>query len=247
MALRTVSVHGDGTHPVRLELADDTIGAALGTAEYERLSVVLNQLGGDRHPVRPVHLPEVMDHITLRLLGGLNGNPHRITLVVANNRLHLPADGGREEENLAVLCCLVEQSAHCGKESHVRHTVGLVEHHGRDIVEADVPALNQVFESSWASDHDVDALVKGAHLVAVAGATEDGDDPLAVVPQKIPDDVMDLGGQLACRDKDQRTRLTGSRLHGADDERDTEGKRLSRTSGCLTADVPAGERWRNRF
>jgi hypothetical protein len=209
--------------------------------------VVLDQLGGDRHPVRPVHLPEVMGDVTLRLLGGLDGDPHRVTLVVADDRLHLTTDGGREEEHLAVRCRLVEQAAHRGKESHVRHAVRLVEHHGRDIVEADVAALNQVFESSRASHNDVDALVEGAHLVAVAGATEDGDDPLAVVPQEVPDDVMDLGGQLACRHKDQRTRLTGSRLHGADDERDTEGKRLSRSGGRLAADVPARERRRNRF
>jgi hypothetical protein len=89
--------------------------------------------------------------------------------------------------------------------------------------------------------------VKGAHLVAVAGATEDGDDPLAVVPHEFPDDVMDLGGELACRHKDQRTRPTGSRLHGADDEWDAKGKRLSGSGGRLAADVPACERRRNRF
>jgi len=231
----------------RLELLDDPVGSTLGTAEDERLPVVFDQLGGDRHPVGPVDFPEVVGDVALGLFGGLDGDPHGVPLVVADDRLHFTTDRGREEEHLAVRCRLVEQAAHRGKESHVRHAVRLVEHHGRDIVEADVAAFNQVFESSRASHNDVDPLVEGAHLVAIAGATENGDDPLAVVPQEVSDDVMDLGSQLSCRHKDQRTRLTWPRLHRADDERDTEGKCLSGSGGRLAADVPARERRRNRF
>ena len=66
-------------------------------------------------------------------------------------------------------------------------------------------------------------------------------------PKRSTDDIVDLGGQLACRHEDQRSRLTGPRLHGADDERDAEGERLARAGGRLAADVPARQGGRNRL
>ena len=147
-----------------------------------------------------------MGHVALRLLSGLDGDPDGVTLVVADDRLHLAPDGGREQEHLAVRRCLVQQAAYRRKETHVRHAIRLVEHHGRDVVEADVAPLDQVLEASRARDDDVDALVQGTHLIAVAGAPEDGDDPLAVVPQEASDDVVDLRGELACRHEDERPR-----------------------------------------
>ena len=192
-----------------LELPDDAVGAALGAAEDEGLAVVLDELGRDGHPLGPIDLPEVVGHVALGLLGGLDGDPDRVPLVVADDRLHLASDGGREEEDLAVRRRLVEQAAHRGKEPHVGHAIGLVEHDGRDIVEEDVAPLDQVLEASRAGHHDVDALVQGPHLVAVARAAEDGHDPLAVLPHEPSDDLVHLRGQLACRHEDERPRAPG--------------------------------------
>ena len=185
LTLRAVAVHRDGTDTVGLELPDDTISPALGAAEHEGLSVLLNQFGRDRHTFGPIHLPEEMGDVALGLLGRLNSDPDRITLVGADDRLHLTADGGREEEHLAVRRRLVEQPAHCREEPHVRHAVSLVEHDGRDVVETHIAPLNQVFEASRARHNDVDTLVQRTYLIAVAGPTEDGDHPLAVVAQEV--------------------------------------------------------------
>ena len=142
---------------------------------------------------------------------------------------------------------LVEQAAHRREEAHVGHAIRLVEHHRRDVVEADVAPLDQVLEASGAGHHDVDALVQGTHLVAVSRATEDGDDPLAVMPEEVADDLVHLRGQLAGRHEDQRPRAPRARLHRVDDERDAEGQRLARPGGRLAADVPARQRRRNRL
>ena len=74
LPLGAVAVHGNRTHAVGLELLDDAVGPALGPAEDERLSVVLDQFGRDRHPLGPIDLPEVVGDVTLRLLGRLDGN-----------------------------------------------------------------------------------------------------------------------------------------------------------------------------
>ena len=41
LPLGAVAVHGNSPYPLRLQLADDPVGAALGAAEDERLPVVL--------------------------------------------------------------------------------------------------------------------------------------------------------------------------------------------------------------
>ena len=247
LPLGAVAVHRNGPHAMGLQLPDHAVGPALGPAEHERLSVLLNQFGRDRHTFGPIDLPEVVGDVALRLLGRLDGDPDRVMLVVADDRLHLAADGGREEEDLAVRRGLVEQAAHRGEEAHVGHAVRLVEHDRRDVVETHVAPLDQVFEAPRAGHDDVDALVQRAHLVAVAGAAEDGDDPLAVMPEEAADDIVDLRGQLARRHEDQRPRAARARLHRADDERDSEGQRLARAGGRFAADVPARERRRDRL
>ena len=144
-------------------------------------------------------------------------------------------------------CRLVQEPAHRGKEAHVGHAVRLVEHHGRDLVEEHVASFDEVLEAARTGHHDVDALVECAHLVAVSRAAEDGDDPLAIMPEQVSDDIVHLGGQLACRHEDQCPRAARARLHGADDERDPERKRLARSRRRLSADVPARERRGDRL
>ena len=192
-------------HAVGLELFYHTVGPALGTTEDERLAVVLDQSGRDRYPLGPVDLPEVVSDVALRLFGRFDGHPHGVVLVGADDRLHLASDRGREEEDLALgRPGLVQQAAHCREEPHVGHAICLVEHHGRDVVEPHVAALDQVLEASRAGHHDVDAVVEGAALVSVAGAAEDGHDPLAVMAQQSSDHVMYLRRQLVVRHEHQR-------------------------------------------
>ena len=178
-------MHGDGAHAVGLELPDHAVGPTLGAAEHEGLPVALDQLGRDGDSLGPVDLPEVVVDVPLRLLGRLDGDLDRVTLIAADDRLHLAPDGGREEHDLAVRRRLVQQAAHGGQEAHVGHAVRLVEHHRGDIVEPDVTPLDQVLQAPGARHDDVDALLQGAHLLAVAGATEDRHDALALVPEEV--------------------------------------------------------------
>ncbi len=78
LALGAITVHRDGTHSLRLELTDDPVRTPLGAAEYERLSVLRDDLGRDGHPLGPIDLPEMMDDISLFLLGRFDVDPHRI-------------------------------------------------------------------------------------------------------------------------------------------------------------------------
>ena len=127
-----------------------------------------------------------MGDVTLLLLGRLDVDPNRVVLIAADDGFDLTPDGGREEQHLAVGRRLVQQAAHGRQESHVRHAVRFVQHDGRDVVEPDVAALDQILEPPGAGHDHVDALVQGADLVAIPGAAEDRHDPLASRPISEP-------------------------------------------------------------
>ena len=226
---------------MRLELAHHSVGAVLGSAEHEGLPVALDDLCGDGDPLGALDLPEVVGDVGLGLRGRLDGEPHGVPLVRADDRLHLPPDGGREEHDLAVGRRLVEQAAHCGQEPHVGHAVGLVEDHGGHVVEADVSPCDEVLQAARARHHNVDALVQGAHLVAVPRPAEDRHDALAGGPEQVDQDRVHLRGQLACGHEDQRPGTARQGLLGPQGERDGEGERLPRAGGCPPADVAAGQ------
>ena len=188
-----------------------------------------------------IDLPEVMGDVTLLLLGRFDVDPHRVMLVAANDGLDLPADRGREEKQLSIGRRLVQKAADGRKESHVRHAVRFVQHDRRDVVQHHVAPFDQVLEPAWTGHDDVHALVEGANLVAVSGASKDRDDTLALAPEQRAQDGVHLGCQLARRHEDEGTRSPRSRLRHVGDNGHAESQGLARAGGCLAADVPAGQ------
>ena len=92
--------------------------------------------GGEIDPLGPLGPPEDVGDLAHARLVGHHVVADRVALVGGDDRLDLSADGGREEQDLAVRCGLVEQPAHRGQEPHVGHPVGLVEHDGPDVAQA---------------------------------------------------------------------------------------------------------------
>ncbi len=203
--------------------------------------MLCHELGRDGDALGPIDFPEVMGDVALLFLGRLDVDPNRVMLIAANDRFDFTADSRREQENLAIGRRLVQQAAHGGKEAHVGHAIRLIEYDGRDVVQHDVAAFDEVLEASRAGDDDVDPLVEGPDLVAVAGSSKDRDHPLAVASQERTQHGMHLGGQLTSRYEDESPRATWSRLGHVGRDRHAKGKRLARTGRRLAADVAAGE------
>ena len=83
-------------------------------------------------------------------------------------------------------------------ETHVKHTVGLIEHEVGDVVQMNDVLSDKVEQTAWSGDKYIDALFEGTHLrVLVHSAINDG------VAQRgvfgiIGERVVDLYGELAC-------------------------------------------------
>ncbi len=78
----------------------------------------------------------------------------------------------REEQALAALRRLVEQSLHRREEPEVGHEVGFVDDRHLDAVEAAVALADEVFEAAGACDEHVCATTQRVHLWALPGPTD---------------------------------------------------------------------------
>ena len=205
-----------------------------------------DELGGDARTLRTVDPPEQVVRTPAVGLGGAGVVANRVTLVVAGENFDGAVEGRREQHRLAAVGRLVEQAAHLGKESHVGHAVGFVDHHDLDLLEVERVLAQQVGQATGAGNQDVDAAVQRPALRVVADAAVDGAHAEATRRRERLELAADLRGELARGREDQRGGLTLTRAVDACDERHAERDRLSGTGGCTAADVATGERVGNR-
>ena len=161
-------------HTGTLELLRQTIRAAPRPAEHDRGTRRRNELGGDSRALRSIDPPEHVVSTAAVGLGSAGVVTHRVALVVAGEHLDRAVERRREQHRLAARRRLVEQAPNLGKESHVGHAVGFVDHHDLDLLEVERVLAQQVGETARACDENVDAAVELAPLVVVSDTAVDG-------------------------------------------------------------------------
>ena len=77
-----------------------------------------------------------------------------------------PGDRGAEQRRLALQREGAEDPLQVVGEAHVEHLVGLVEHDGRDLVEAERAAIQVIDRAAGRRDHDVHAAREPVELRA---------------------------------------------------------------------------------
>ena len=245
LGLGPAAVDRHGLDAGLAELAGHPVGTVAGAGEHDRGPGAGDDVGHERDPLGPGHGPEhVLDlrGVGLDVRGGVVGG---VGLVVADQLVDVAVERRREQQGLAAVRGQVEQAADRGEEPHVGHAVGLVEHDDLGAVEDDVPGGHEVLQAAGAGHDDARALGQHLALGAVADtAVERGHGTVAALVDEGGQLALDLGGQLAGRDEDQRPgaagpRRTGGRGTGGDDE--PEDERLAGPGGRLAGHVAPGE------
>jgi hypothetical protein len=208
LALAAVAVDGGRLETGAAETLREPISAALGPAEHQCRPFRPDHVGGHRHPIDVFDPPEVVVHIAAILGGGRHLVEDRVVLVVADELVDWPVQGGREEKRLARVTRHVYEAANCGKEAHVRHAVGLVDDHHVHVGKPHGTLREQVSETPGARDDDVDAVAQSRALRAVTDAAVDRGHTSTYGGGQRRDDVLDLPGQLACRNEYERGGMT---------------------------------------
>ena len=137
---------------------------------------------------------------------------------IAQDRAGQPPDvvgeGRREHEVLALLRQQLEDPLDVGQEAHVEHPVGLVEDEDLDLAEVGDLLADEVEQPAGRGDEDLDAAAQRLDLrVHRHAAVHDGraqrDRPAVGA-----DALVDLHGEFAGRDEDERADRVAGRREG---------------------------------
>ena len=117
------------------------VGAPLGPGEDQAALCTSADGGGDPHLVHLVDQEKTVGHGGNRRLHRCHLVADRVVHLVANQPVNIAVERGREEHGLMRASQMAQQPFHLRHETHVRHSVGLVEHDHLDLAQVGVAAL----------------------------------------------------------------------------------------------------------
>ena len=206
VALRLVAVNGVGVNAFLLQIRGQLVGAVLGAGEDQRLAGGLHLQDLRQHAalLQFVHRD---DHV-LDPLGGLRApadlNGGMAVQGRASQRIDFARNGRREEQRLPLGGEGTQDPLHVGREAHVEHAVGFVEHQHFERRKVDMAALHVVEQPSGRRHDDVRVLAQRLRLRLHADAAVDGRGGDARVAPVGTSALQHLLGQLARRHEHQR-------------------------------------------
>ena len=123
-------------------------------------------------------------------------------------------------------------------EAHIQHPVGLVQHHGLDLIQPDGAALHVVHQAAGGGHHDLGLFLELGDLLfdGLSAVEHHGPDPLLEFTQ-VPQLLHDLDGQLPGGGQHQALDGVRRRVHVLY-HGDAEGKGLAGAGRGLGDHVP---------
>mmetsp|Transcript_19582 Transcript_19582/g.64062 ORF Transcript_19582/g.64062 Transcript_19582/m.64062 type:complete len:370 (+) Transcript_19582:1402-2511(+) len=194
------------------QLAKEGVARLLRVDEHQDLPLVVvaaQQLAQPRQlPLRRQHLDVLLDGVRDDR-DAARDDLHRLGEYAARQLLDGGGEGGGEEAGLPVGACVADDAVDLRREAKVEHAVRLVEHHVRDALQVgDAAAVcgEHVNHPAWRADDDLGAAPQLGDLLLDAGAAVHRDHADAGEPRELVHLAVDLHGELARRDHDERDR-----------------------------------------
>ena len=229
-------------HALAAQVGGDPVGAALGADEDEAPVGAADDGGGHVDLVHLVDPEEPVLHQVDRRLVRLDLVVHRVDQVLLHDVVDVAVEGGGEQHRLGMgVAQMAENPGDLGREPHVGHAVGLVEHDQVDLVEIDLLPLEEVDHPAGGGDDDVALAAEGGGLLAGGVAPVDGDDREAPHGRQRRQHAGHLHGELPGGDEDEGPGVAGCRRLGRLDGGDAEGQGFARAGLGLAADVAPGQ------
>ena len=184
-------------------------------------------------------MPELMSpgpNVVTRLLKHM---ATRSILVVADDPIDFASKRRREQHRLSWNPNGVEQLPNCWKESHVSHSVSLVDHDDLDFSQIERPAIDEIDKPPRAANGDVDTALKSGQLRTVSSAAIKCGNTSVDDASKRPRCLCDLCGELTSWREDQPTRPVRTSSVDARNEWYRESERFAGPSCRLSEQIPA--------
>ena len=232
-------------NPRPLQPLADTVRLVLHLREDDRASHLW--VTKERHEqvvlLVPVDVKQPLANLFHRRLLGIDRDPGRVDQQPLGQGLHSWRQCRGEEAGTPLARQLGDDALDVVDESHVQHTIRLVEDEGLHAVQFHEPLPHQVEQAARRGDDDVDPPVHRLFLRVLTHTAKDHRVGHLQKPAVRRDAVADLRGQLTRRRKDQRTGAAAFRaafLGGQLlQQRDGERGGFAGAGLCAAAQVPS--------
>jgi hypothetical protein len=136
---------------------------------------------------------------------------------------------------------LVEDTTHSGEKSHVGHAICLIDNDKVNFAQVDGSLLDEIFETSWGGDKNIDTVTEGVLLGAISHTAVDGEHVTVDRSGEGGQLLLDLLGQFSrwCENKGSWS-LPG-RFTDHCEEWKAKGESLARTCRRFSTHVSPGE------
>lgn len=218
LTLSSVTMNRSGGEVLVDEEVGERVGHALGLDEDQGEATGVGVEDVKKNGAL-VNVLDVLDLLGDVLRGGTdttNGEEDVVLEEVAGEHLDVAGEGGREHQGLAFLdvghILAFDDAANLGLETHVKHTISLIQNQVLDVAEGDATSLYEIDQSTGSSHKQITAALDLSELGANIGTTVDD-------ARSDPGSVGELSGLIV----DLRNKLTG----GGEDQRGGVGLALT--------------------
>lgn len=213
LTLCTVTVNGGGGEALVDEEVGERVGHALRFDEDQgqATSVGVEDVKKDR---ALVNILDILDLLSDVLRGGTDTTNRQENVVleeIAGKHLNITGESGGEHQSLAVgdagHILTLDNATDLGLETHVKHTISLIEDEVLDVTEGDATSLYEIDQPTGGSNKQITATLDLSELGANVGTTIDDAraDPRSV--GELARLLVDLRDKLTSGSEDQRGRV----------------------------------------
>ena len=96
-----------------------------------------------------------------------------VVLIFLDQSGNIIIQGRTEQDGLPVIGTIIQDMTYGINESHVSHTVGLIQDHGPDVIQLDGSILHQVDQSARRGHYDVNPFLQTGTLFTIRHSSID--------------------------------------------------------------------------
>ncbi|ROW15354.1 hypothetical protein VPNG_02370 [Cytospora leucostoma] len=210
LALSAVAVDGSCWEALVDEEVGQGVRHALGLDEDESQTGAVGVENVEQNGAL-VNVLNILDLLGDVLGSGTNttdGQENVVLQEVTSQHLDVPREGSGEHEGLAVLntghVLTLHNATNLGLETHVKHTISLVEDEVLDVLQGDATTLYEIDQTSRSSHQEITSTLDLTELRANVSTTVDDTRSHPRTVGEFPRLIVNLGDQLTGRGEDER-------------------------------------------
>ncbi|KUI63848.1 hypothetical protein VM1G_12026 [Cytospora mali] len=210
LALSAVAVNGSGWEVLVDQEVRQGVGHALGLDENEGQTgtVGVENVEQNRALVDVLNVLNLLSNVLRSRTNTTNRQEDVVLQEVASQHLNVPGEGGGKHEGLAVLdtghILTLDNAANLGLETHVQHTISLIENEVLDVLQGDTTTLYEIDQTSRSSHQEIASTLNLTKLRADVSSTVDDTRPHPRTVGELSRLVVNLGDQLTGWGEDER-------------------------------------------